>query len=134
MHIDVWEPVKHAERRIGSAHLHPLSTFDAEAVRRAYPDRPLVFQCRSGKRSIDAALRTAKLGVPAMSLRGGIEAWPASGRSVITPEGAPRIGIMRQLQITAGSRVLIIVVVTMQGGPGYVYVPKIVEALEALNA
>ncbi|MFG0292178.1 MAG: rhodanese-like domain-containing protein [Phycisphaerales bacterium JB050] len=105
--IDVREPFEYGEERIDGADLHPLSAFDAEAIREKYGDRKLVFQCRSGRRSLDAAARYAKCGGEPYHLAGGIEAWAATGLPVYKPVGAPKIGVMRQVQMTAGSLVLI---------------------------
>lgn len=105
--IDVREPFEYGEERIDGSDLHSLSAFDAEAIHAKYGDRKLVFQCRSGKRSLDAAQRYASCGGSPYHLVGGIEAWKATGQPVYKPAGAPKIGLMRQVQMTAGSLVLI---------------------------
>lgn len=105
--IDVREPFEYAEERIDGAELHALSAFDAQALREKYADQKLVFQCRSGRRSLDAAERYAKCGGTPYHLEGGIEAWKASGQPVEKPAGAPKIGVMRQVQMTAGSLVVL---------------------------
>lgn len=105
--IDVREPFEFGEERIDGADLHPLSAFDAAAIRAKYGERKLVFQCRSGRRSLDAAERYAACGGVPYHLAGGIEAWKAQGQAVYKPQGAPKIGVMRQVQMTAGSLVLI---------------------------
>lgn len=105
--IDVREPFEYAQERIDGAELHPLSAFDANAIREKHGDRKLVFQCRSGRRSLDAAERYAQCGGAPYHLAGGIEAWKTSGQPVEKPKGAPKIGVMRQVQMTAGSLVLI---------------------------
>ncbi|MFG0259605.1 MAG: rhodanese-like domain-containing protein [Phycisphaerales bacterium JB041] len=108
--IDVREPFEHAEERIAQACHEPLSRFDPEAVRAAHPDSRVVFHCRSGKRSADAAGRFAREGETTFHLEGGIEAWKAAGRPTVRPAKAPRIPVMRQVQITAGSLVTVGVV------------------------
>lgn len=105
--IDVREDFEHAEERIEGANLHPLSKLDPDEVRRIAGDREVVLHCRTGDRSSKAAARLAEHGLVAHQLAGGIEAWKASGRTVERSEGAPKIGVMRQVQITAGSLVLI---------------------------
>jgi len=107
MIIDVREPFEYGEERIDGSDLHPLSAFDAQAIREKYGERKLVFQCRSGKRSLDAAQRYATCGGVPYHLAGGIEAWKATGQPVYKPAGAPKIGVMRQVQMTAGSLVVI---------------------------
>ncbi len=105
--IDVREDFEHAEERIDGADFHPLSKFDAEAIRHAHVGRRIVFHCRTGKRSLDAANRFRRGDEPLFHLAGGIEAWKAAGRTVERPPGGPRLPIMRQVQIIAGGLVTI---------------------------
>ncbi|MEQ8770461.1 MAG: rhodanese-like domain-containing protein [Phycisphaerales bacterium] len=103
--IDVREDYEHAEERIGGAQLCPLGKLDPDALRSAHPGARLVFHCRSGKRSHDAASRFSDGREPAFHLAGGIEAWKAAGLPVVRPEGGPRIPIIRQVMLVAGSLV-----------------------------
>ncbi|MCB9847538.1 MAG: rhodanese-like domain-containing protein [Phycisphaeraceae bacterium] len=105
--IDVREDFEHAEERIAGAVPRPLSKFDPDAIRRESGGKRVVFHCRSGKRSLDAATRYQRDGAPAFHLSGGIEGWKASSRQVIRSATAPRIPVMRQVQITAGSLVVL---------------------------
>ena len=57
MVVDVREDYEHAEERIDGAVPRPLSSFDADAIRRDAGSKRVVFHCRSGKRSLDAAER-----------------------------------------------------------------------------
>jgi rhodanese-related sulfurtransferase len=86
--IDVREPREYAAERIHGALLFPLSTFDPAYL----PDggeRPLVFQCGSGKRSaqVVAACQAAGLAHDA-HLAGGITAWKAAGLPTISVDPA----------------------------------------------
>ncbi len=108
--IDVREDFEHGAERIDGAVLHALSEFDPEALQDQYADKTVIFHCRSGKRSVDAAMQFFDDGEEGFHMQGGIEAWKASGRSVIKPASAPRIDVMRQVQITAGGLVLLGVV------------------------
>ncbi|MFU8829039.1 MAG: rhodanese-like domain-containing protein [Phycisphaerales bacterium] len=105
--VDVREGFEFAEERIAGAEHHPLSEFDAQALQRQHGDKRLVFQCRSGRRSLDAAERYRSGDGTVYHLAGGIEAWKSAGQPVEKPAGAPKIGVMRQVQMTAGSLVLI---------------------------
>ncbi len=107
MVVDVREDYEHAEERIDGAVLRPLSSFDADAVRREAGSRRVVFHCRSGKRSLDAAARYRHDDAPTFHLAGGIEGWKAAGQPVIRPATGPKLPIMRQVQITAGALVVI---------------------------
>ena len=104
--IDVREPFEHAEERIEQARPVPLSGFDPAAVRSSHPASRVVFHCRSGKRSADAASRFGRDGETAYHLAGGIEAWKAAGQPTVRPARPTRIPVMRQVQIAAGSLVL----------------------------
>ncbi|MDQ7012270.1 MAG: rhodanese-like domain-containing protein [Planctomycetota bacterium] len=124
--VDVREPIEHAEERIEGAELVPLSRFEADAIRAAHPDARLVFHCRSGKRSADAATRFQSNGEPVFHLAGGIEGWKSSGRPTVRPQSAPRIPIMRQVQIAAGSLVLLGVVLGVLISPWFLAIPAFV--------
>lgn len=112
--IDVREDFEHVAERIEGAHHAALSKFDPHAIRAQHGDKRIVFHCRSGKRSAEAAGRFHSAGVtngePALHLPGGIEAWKAAGRAVHRPKAGPTIDVMRQVQMTAGSLVLLGVV------------------------
>lgn len=104
--IDVREDYEHAEERIEGALLRPLSSFNPESIRNEAADRRVVFHCRSGKRSLDAAERYRTNGEATFHLAGGIEGWKSAGRPVVRPAKAP-LPIMRQVQITAGALVAV---------------------------
>ena len=69
---------------------------------------PIVFHCQAGRRTADNATRLgeASSGCEAYILGGGINAWKAAGLNVRTDRSQP-IDIMRQVQIGAGSIVVI---------------------------
>ena len=78
--IDVREVDEHAAERIEGAILNPLSRFDPALVPEA---DHIVLQCRSGKRSMDAAARLANAGRTELyNLHGGIIAWQEAGLPV----------------------------------------------------
>ncbi len=99
--VDVREDFEHAEERLEGAELMPLSKFDPAALRARHGGHKVVFHCRSGRRSADAAGRYAAPGEKVFHLAGGIEAWKASGRPVIKPVKG-RLPVMRQVQMVAG--------------------------------
>lgn len=101
--VDVREDFEHAEERIAGAESAPLSRFDAAALRARHGSARLVFHCRSGKRSADAAGRFRREGEAVYHLAGGIEGWKAAGRAVVRPAKGPAIPVMRQVQITIGA-------------------------------
>lgn len=104
--IDVREPDEHARESIKGAALHPLSKFDArQALARAGAGQRVVFHCKSGRRSADAARIAAALaqtGCTVCTMTGGIEAWKQQGLSVSLDTSVSGISIMRQVQLIVG--------------------------------
>lgn len=120
--VDVREGFEHAEESIAGSELHPLSKFDPDRVRELASDRRVVFHCKSGVRSKDAAGRFARAATTdgtVFHLAGGIEAWKAAGRPCERSASAPRIGVMRQVQITAGFLVTLGVVLGLTLSPWF---------------
>lgn len=105
--IDIRETDEHARERIPGARHHALSRIDAESPARAGDD-VLVFHCRSGARTKGNAARlsAATRNCETYILEGGLEAWRKAGLPVTLDRSQP-IDIMRQVQIVAGSLVLI---------------------------
>ena len=84
--IDVREPYEREAGHIaGSRHvgLQDLAA-QAETVDR---DRPVIFQCRSGARSLMAAQAFRRVGYDAWSMAGGLEQWVAEGREIEPADG-----------------------------------------------
>jgi rhodanese-related sulfurtransferase len=104
--VDVREPFEHAAERIAGAHHFALSTFDPVELRELHGGKRIVFHCRTGQRSTEAATRFRHGDESVFHLAGGIDAWKADGRPTRRTASVPRIDIMRQVQMTAGSLVL----------------------------
>ena len=68
--------------------LHPLSTFSAEAIP---TDKPVIFICRSGKRSAQACATVEPTGISVMNMDGGMLAWQEAGLPMSAVNGAPLI-------------------------------------------
>jgi rhodanese-related sulfurtransferase len=84
--IDVREPYEREAGYIpGSRHveLQDLAA-QADTVDR---DRPVIFQCRSGARSLMAAQAFRRAGYDAWSMAGGLEQWVAEGRELEPADG-----------------------------------------------
>ncbi len=104
--IDIRESDEHAREHIIGARLAPLSAIDAHDFDRDH-GKSAVFHCKSGMRTqANAAKLLARGFSEAYFLDGGIEAWKAAGLPVHANKRAP-IEIMRQVQIAAGSLVLL---------------------------
>ena len=81
--VDVREEYERAAGRIaGSRHIE-LGRLAAEAET-LDRDRPVIFHCHVGSRSLMAAQAFRQAGFDAYSMAGGIEAWEQEGRPVET--------------------------------------------------
>ncbi len=117
--VDIREADEHARERIPGARHHALSRIDAETPVRAGDD-VLVFHCRSGARTKGNAGKLAAAAGQCQTyvLEGGIDAWRKAGLPVALDRKQP-IEIMRQVQIAAGSLVLIGVLLGAFVAPGF---------------
>lgn len=103
--IDVREPSEYATERIHGATLVPLSQFDINQIP-LETGKTLVLQCQSGKRSAQAAQQILASGVEiVIHLEGGLNAWKQLGYATQINKNMP-ISMFRQVQIVAGSLVL----------------------------
>lgn len=83
--VDVREDYERQAGHIeGSRHIE-LNQLTAQAATLA-PDRPVVFYCRVGSRSLMAAQAFRASGFPAHSMSGGLVRWAREGRP-LAPEG-----------------------------------------------
>lgn len=105
--IDIREADEHARERIPGANSMPLSALESLALPAGATGK-LLFHCKSDARTNANAQRLlAKAGaVEAYVVTGGIDGWKAAGLPVAFDARQP-IEIMRQVQITAGSLVVI---------------------------
>jgi rhodanese-related sulfurtransferase len=105
--IDNREADEHAREHIPGTRHHPLSRIDNERPVRAGDNVP-VFHCRSGVRTMGNAARlsAAAPACEAYILEGGLDAWKKAGLPITLDRSQP-IDIIRQVQIVAGSLVLI---------------------------
>lgn len=117
--VDVRDKDEHAREHIPGARHHALSRIDAETPVRPGDD-VLVFHCRSGARTAGNAARLAAAteDCEAYILEGGLDAWKKAGLPVARDRRQP-IELMRQVQIAAGSLVLIGVLLGAFVTPGF---------------
>ena len=117
--VDVREADEHARERIPGARNLPLSRLeDAELA--VHQGKPVLFHCRSGARTLGHADRlAAKAGLcEAYVVEGGLDAWKRAGLPVAEDRRQP-IELMRQVQIAAGSMVVLGVVLGAFVTPGF---------------
>jgi rhodanese-related sulfurtransferase len=104
--VDVREPDEFAREHIEGALLIPLSRLHPAQIP-ADDGRVVVLHCRSGSRSTRAANLLLGSGRGTVRhLKGGLAAWRAAGLPVVEDRRVP-ISIMRQVQIAAGSLVVL---------------------------
>lgn len=125
--IDVREPDEYIKEHVPEAHLVPLSGFNPEDFPKEH-DKIAVFHCRSGGRTEASAAQILKTGFrEAYQLEGGIQAWRAAGLPVNENAKAP-ISIMRQVQITAGSLVVLGIALAVLVNPWFAVLSAFVGA------
>jgi rhodanese-related sulfurtransferase len=117
--VDIREPDEHARARIPGAHNLPLSRL-AEAEIAVQAGKPVLFHCRSGARTAGASDQLAAKAGPceAYVVEGGLDAWKSAGLPVAEDRRQP-IELMRQVQIAAGSMIVLGVVLGMLVAPGF---------------
>jgi rhodanese-related sulfurtransferase len=118
--VDIRERDEHARERIDGARHCALSMLEREHP--AQPgDTVVIFHCRSGARTAQNAAQLASrvpAGVETYALEGGIDAWRKAGLPVTIDRKAP-LPIMRQVQIAAGSLVVLGTVLGATVSPGF---------------
>jgi rhodanese-related sulfurtransferase len=123
--IDVREPMEYASGHIAGSLNVPLARITAADL----PSGPLVLVCHSGNRSSQALNRLLQIGHPhpLADLEGGIPAWQQAGQPVRKLNNAP-LPLMRQVQIAAGSLVLLGVILSQVVAPGWIWLSGFVGA------
>lgn len=103
--VDIREPDEFARSHVPGAHSVPLSRWDHAPLPAGGGE--VIFTCRSGMRTAGACDRlAARVEGPAYVLEGGLDAWGKAGLPLAVDTKAP-MEIMRQVQIAAGSLVLL---------------------------
>jgi rhodanese-related sulfurtransferase len=126
--VDVREPLEHAREYIPGAASMPLSCFDAEAIRSVCQGKGtpvVIFHCQSGRRTAENAAQLGRCGVEAYVLEGGINGWKKSGFDTVIDRTKP-IELQRQVQIAAGSLVLLGLALSLSVSPWLLVVPAFV--------
>lgn len=125
--LDVREPVEYANEHIPGAISYPLSQLDPSQLQ-LQPGQQLVVYCQSGKRSARAVEQLSAAGFMNMiQLQDGITAWKAKNYPLEKIKNAP-ISLFRQVQIIAGSLVLVGTILGAIVSPGYLLLSGLVGA------
>mgnify|MGYP003652586720 CR=1 FL=1 len=92
------------------------------------PDEYIVFHCKSGMRTrSNCDALAAHVNGKAFLMEGGLEAWKSAGLPIAADKSAP-MEINRQVQITAGSLVLIGVLLSVFVNPAFVWLSAFIGA------
>lgn len=103
--VDIREPDEFAREHIPGARNAPLSKIGSTPP--AHDAKIVVFNCKSGMRTqANEARLAAVAGCEAYLLQGGLDGWKKAGLPLVVDARQP-IEIMRQVQIAAGSLVVI---------------------------
>lgn len=116
--VDIREADEVAREHIAGAARAPLSTFEAADLNIA-ADRDVIFMCRTGARTGANCDRLAtRVEGEAYVLAGGLDAWKKAGLATRMDAKAP-LEMMRQVQIGAGSLILIGAALGVLVHPGF---------------
>lgn len=127
MLVDVREPAEYAAEHIPGTKLHPLSKFDPQQIIPATGQK-LVLYCQSGNRSAKASRQLLESGFDSVShLRGGIPTWKNASYPIEKNDNAP-ISLFRQIQMVAGSLVLLGTVLGVFVSPNFLFLSGFVGA------
>ena len=115
--IDVREPMEFAGGHIAGSLNVPL----ARLADTQLPDGPLVLVCQSGNRSLQGCRRLLERQPSRLllDLEGGIPAWQQAGLPLLRLANAP-LPLMRQVQIAAGSLVLLGLILSHTVAPAWI--------------
>lgn len=104
--VDIRDADEFARSHITGALNVPLGTFE-QAHLSVDPEQDVIFTCRTGMRTgANCDRLAARVIGPAFVLEGGVDGWSKAGLPVATDAKAP-LEIIRQVQIAAGSLVLL---------------------------
>jgi rhodanese-related sulfurtransferase len=107
--IDIREPDEYARENIAEAHLLSLSAIENGDRLGPFEDYDtVIFYCQSGARTTQNAQKLAQAVAPAkvFILEGGLNGWKKTGEAVLKDRSQP-LPIMRQVQIVAGTLILL---------------------------
>ncbi|PEI05861.1 hypothetical protein CRM79_00890 [Pantoea agglomerans] len=109
--IDIRDSTEYQREHIPNARSLPLSDITAGKTVEGADKQPVIFHCLSGGRTAQNAnaLLKAASPMPALLMAGGINAWKSANLPTIKDKKRP-LPIMRQVQIVAGTLILIGVV------------------------
>ncbi len=123
--MDIRSADEHARERIAQARHIPMSRLAGDAA--AFKDaKALIFHCRSGNRTkMHAQTLSTHAPREAYVLEGGLDAWKKAGLAVVVDASQP-LELQRQVQIAAGSMVVLGTVLGATVSPWFHMLPGLV--------
>lgn len=125
--VDIRGADEHARERIAQAHHLSLDQL-AQDVALLRDASTVIFHCRSGTRTqMNAQRLGACVACDAYLLEGGLDAWKRAGLPVVVNRHQP-LELQRQVQIAAGSLVLLGTVLGASVSPWFYVLPGFIGA------
>ncbi|ACR69952.1 DUF2892 domain-containing protein [Edwardsiella ictaluri] len=127
--IDIRDAQEYAREHVAGATLAPLSDWQKGMPLTPSPSGAVIFMCQSGMRSdSNAALLVSRVAPGrAYVMQGGLAAWKQAGLSTVEDRRQP-LPLMRQVQIAAGSLVLLGVILGYGVSAGFFLLSAFVGA------
>lgn len=123
--VDIREPMEFAREKIPHSRNVPVAEL-TKADFSNEKDKKVIFTCRMGNRTRNAESALHSLGLNEIyCLTGGIEQWKRCGLKTEIDKSAP-IDLMRQVQIAAGSLILLGFVLAYLVAPEFILLPAFV--------
>jgi rhodanese-related sulfurtransferase len=112
--VDIRNPDEFARARLPGAENRPV-----DSIAPVEGDEPVIFLCRSGMRTAANSDKLANCcGGEGYLLEGGLDGWRKAGLPVVEDKSQP-LELMRQVQIAAGSLVLVGVLLGLLVAPAW---------------
>mgnify|MGYP001553658328 CR=1 FL=1 len=124
--VDIREPMEHARESIPGAKLMPLSKYEGGCFDAGCS--PVIFHCQGGNRTAANESKLAACGAQDVYvLKGGIGGWKQAGFQTSVDRSKP-LEMQRQVQIAAGSLVLLGLILAVLISPPFAAITAIVGA------
>lgn len=128
MLVDIREPMEHAREKIPGAKSAPLSKIADGVLPGSGACPAVIFHCQGGNRTNANLAKLEACGSPEIYvMQGGLNAWKAAGFDTNLDRSKP-IEMQRQVQIAAGSLVLIGLVLAATISPWFAGISAFIGA------
>lgn len=125
--VDIRSADEYAREHIAHAHHIPMERF-AEGAGALQDAKAVIFHCRSGNRTqMNAHVLSACVPCETYVLEGGLDAWKKAGLPVVVDTAQP-LELQRQVQIAAGSMIVLGTALGATVAPWFLMIPGFVGA------